>query len=235
MSPVSRKPPPVELYLGAQSSMIPSSPTSRFRGPKPTGDGQLLRLPLPESDAALVLAVRAGRESAHEELVRRCTPDVERILQRVLGPDAELEDVAHDVFVAAFKAIDHLRDPHALRSWLVGIAIRKARKLIARRRRWSFIRSVAPSELPELDHASDAAEFTDALSCTYRILGTLPVDDRIAFALRHIDGMDLTAVASATDVSLATAKRRIARAQKLFVELARQNEVLAPWVGKDEP
>ncbi len=215
--------------------MIPSSPTSLPRCPKASGDGRLLRLPLPESDAALVQALRAGREGAHEELVRRCTPDVERILQRVLGPDAELEDLAHDVFVASFKAIDRLRDPQALRSWLVGIAIRKARKLIARRKRWSFIRSVPPGDLPEQELASSSAEFTDALSCTYRILGTLPVDDRIAFALRHIDGMDLAGVAAHTDVSLATAKRRIARAQRRFVELARKNEALAPWVGEDEP
>jgi len=215
--------------------MVPSSPTSPLRGAKPAGDGQLLRLPLPESDAALVLAVRAGRAGAPEELVRRCTPDVQRILQRVLGPDAELEDVAHDVFVAALKAIDRLRDPQALRSWLVGIAIRKARKLIARRKRWSFIRSMAPDDLPEREHATNTAEVSDALSCTYRILGTLPVDDRIAFALRHIDGMELSAVASSTDVSLATAKRRIARAQRLFVELARKNEALAPWVGEEEP
>lgn len=215
--------------------MIPTSPTPLSRGPKASGDGRLLRLPLPESDAALVQAVRAGREGAHEELVRRCTPDVERILQRVLGPDTELEDLAHDVFVASFKAIDSLRDPHALRSWLVGIAIRKARKLIARRKRWSFIRSVPPSDLPEQELPTSSAEFTDALSCTYRILGTLPVDDRIAFALRHIDGMDLAGVAAHTDVSLATAKRRIARAQKRFVELARKNEALAPWVGEGEP
>lgn len=215
--------------------MIPTSPTSLSRGPKASGDGRLLRLPLPESDAALVQGVRAGREGAHEELVRRCTPDVQRILQRVLGPDAELEDLAHDVFVASFKAIDRLRDPQALRSWLVGIAIRKARKLIARRKRWRFIRSVPPSDLPEQELSTSSAEFTDALSCTYRILGTLPVDDRIAFALRHIDGMDLAGVAAHTDVSLATAKRRIARAQKRFVELARKNEALAPWVGEDEP
>lgn len=235
MSSVSRNPPLGELCSRADSPMIPSSPSSLSRGPKSPGDGQLLHLPLPDSDAALVQAVRAGREGAPEELVRRCTPDVQRILQRVLGPDAELEDVAHDVFVAAFKAIERLRDPQALRSWLVGIAIRKARKLIARRKRWSFIRSMAPSELPELEHATNRAELSDALSCTYRILGTLPVDDRIAFALRHIDGMDLAGVATYTDVSLATAKRRIARAQKLFVELARQNEALAPWVGDEEP
>jgi hypothetical protein len=46
--------------------------------------------------------------------------------------------------------------------------------------------------------------------------------------------MELTAVAAATDVSLATAKRRILRARQRFVQLARKNEILAPWIDEQE-
>jgi RNA polymerase sigma-70 factor, ECF subfamily len=212
--------------------MTTTSATSEPREPK-SAEGRLLRLPLPESDAALVAAVRSGREDGREEIVRRCTPDVERILYRVLGPDSEIEDLAHDVFLAAFQSLDQLREPRALRSWLVGIAIRKARKLMARRKRWSFIRTVAPMDLPEQATAG-SVDISDAVRSTYRILSELPVDDRIAFALRQVDGMELTAVAELTSVSLATAKRRILRARKRFVHLARKSEVLAPWVREEE-
>jgi RNA polymerase sigma-70 factor (ECF subfamily) len=211
-----------------------SSPTSAHPEPESAPRGRLLRLPLPESDAALVAAVQAGRDDGREELVRRCGPDVERVLYRVLGPDPELEDVAHEVFVAAFLSLDQLRNPHALRSWLVGIAIRKARKLIARRKRWSFIRSVAPNDLPEHEASTSSADVSDALRSTYRVLAQLPVDDRIAFALRQVDGMELNAVAEVTDVSLATVKRRIVRARRRFVQLARKSEVLAPWLVDEE-
>ena len=214
--------------------MIPSSPTSEPKNPKVAPEGRLLRLPLPESDAALVAAVRAGRPNAHEEIVRRSSADVERVLYRVLGPDPEIEDLCHEVFVAAFLSLDQLREPQAFRSWLVSIAVRKARKLIARRKRWSFIRSVPPSDLPEQAAATSSQDVSDALRSTYRILSQLPVDDRIAFALRQVDGMELTAVAQATDVSLATAKRRILRARRRFVQLARKSEVLAPWIDDHE-
>jgi RNA polymerase sigma-70 factor (ECF subfamily) len=215
-------------------SMMSSSPTAAPREPESGRAGRLLRLPLPESDAALVAAVQAGRADGREELVRRCGPDVERILYRVLGPDPEIEDIAHEVFVAAFQKLDQLRNPHALRSWLVGIAIRKARKLIARRKRWSFIRSMAPADLPEREAVTSPAEISDALRSTYRILAELPVDDRIAFALRQVDGMELTQVAEATEVSLATVKRRLLRARERFVRLARKNETLAAWVDEEE-
>lgn len=212
--------------------MIPSSQTSEPRNPPGAPEGRLLRLPLPESDAALVTAVRAGRVGAPEEVVRRCAADVERVLYRVLGPDPEIEELCHEVFVAAFFSLDQLREPQALRSWLLSIAVRKARRLIARRKRWSFIRSMAPSDLPDREATTSSADVSDALRSTYRILAHLPVDDRIAFALRHVDGMELTAVAKATDVSLATAKRRILRARQRFVQLARKNEILAPWIDE---
>jgi RNA polymerase sigma-70 factor, ECF subfamily len=214
-------------------SMIPTSASREPREPK-SAEGRLLRLPLPDSDAALVAAVRSGRDDGREEIVRRCTPDVERILHRVLGPDSEIEDLTHDVFFAAFQSLHQLREPRALRSWLVGIAIRKARKLIARRKRWSFIRSVAPVDLPEPPAATSSADISDAVRSTYRILAELPVDDRIAFALRQVDGMELTQVAEATGVSLATTKRRILRARRRFVQLASRSEVLAPWVREEE-
>ncbi|HEV8551302.1 MAG TPA: sigma-70 family RNA polymerase sigma factor [Polyangiaceae bacterium] len=213
--------------------MIPSRRRADSPPPK-SGEGRVLRLPLPESDAALVAAARAGRADGREELVRRCTPDVERILYRVLGPDSEIEDVIHDVFMAAFLSLEQLREPEALRSWLVGIAIRKARKLIARRKRWSFIRSVAPNELPDRATHAGSADVTEALRATYRVLADLPVDDRIAFALRRVDGMELTAVADAMDVSLATVKRRLSRASERFVRLARKHEVLTPWLTEDQ-
>jgi RNA polymerase sigma-70 factor, ECF subfamily len=214
--------------------MSPTTPVTEPVAPRQAPAGRLLRLPLPDSDAGLVGAVRAGQAHAHEELVRRCGPDVERILYRVLGPDSEMEDLAHEVFIAAFACLGQLREPKALRSWLVGIAVRKARKLIARRKRWSFVRNVSPNDLPEHEAATSSAEISEAYRSTYRLMSELPVDDRIAFALRHVDGMELTAVAEATDVSLATAKRRVARARRRFLELARKHDVLAPWVRAEE-
>jgi RNA polymerase sigma-70 factor (ECF subfamily) len=214
--------------------MSPTTPATEPAEQRHAPAGRLLRLPLPESDAGLVGAVRAGHPDAHEELVRRCGPDVERILYRVLGPDSEMEDLAHEVFIAAFACLEQLREPKALRSWLVGIAVRKARKLIARRKRWSFVRNVAPAELPEQEAATSSLEVSEAFRSTYRLLGELPVDDRIAFALRHVDGMELTAVAAATDVSLATAKRRVARARQRFLQLASKHDALASWVREEE-
>ncbi|HEX6271674.1 MAG TPA: sigma-70 family RNA polymerase sigma factor [Polyangiaceae bacterium] len=228
---MSRRDDAGELLDAAElPAMVPNHNAPPSRAPDSGVEGQLLHLPLPESDAGLVAALRAGRDDARAEIVRRCTPDVERVLYRVLGPDSEIEDLAHDVFVAAFVAFDRLRQPSSLRSFLISIAIRKARRLIRRRTRWRFVASFAPAELPEREAAAASLEVTEALRTTYRILAGLPVDDRIAFTLRAVDGMDLKSVAEVTEVSLATAKRRIARAERQFLELAKQSDILSPWL-----
>jgi RNA polymerase sigma-70 factor (ECF subfamily) len=61
---------------------------------------------------------------------------------------------------------------------------------------------------------------------TYRVLDTLPDDERMAFSLRFISEMQLTEVAAACRVSLATVKRRLARAEKRFVEAAKDHPAL---------
>ena len=78
---------------------------------------------------------------------------------------------------------------------------------------------------------SSSFEGSQALHATYRLLSTLQPDEQIAFALRFIDGMELTEVAAACDVSLATIKRRLARAEARFSELARSEPALVEWIG----
>jgi RNA polymerase sigma-70 factor (ECF subfamily) len=190
----------------------------------------VIELPIRESDSALVLALQAGRTEARKVLFDRYANEVERLLYRILGPDSEIRDLLQDVFLAALGSIGQLRNPEALRGWLRGIAVRKARKCILRRRRWRFISLVPSGELPEREAVLPSPEVSEALRCTYAALSRMPADERVAFALRHIDGMELTAVAEACGVSLATIKRRLKRAQRTFTTLAGQYAVLVEWL-----
>jgi len=54
----------------------------------------------------------------------------------------------------------------------------------------------------------------------------------MAFVLRHVHGATLVEVAEACATSLATVKRRLARAEKSFLMAARQRSGLAEWLGE---
>jgi RNA polymerase sigma-70 factor (ECF subfamily) len=52
----------------------------------------------------------------------------------------------------------------------------------------------------------------------------------MAFVLRHVHGTTLVEAAEACETSLATIKRRLARAEVLFLESVRQRPGLAHWL-----
>jgi RNA polymerase sigma-70 factor, ECF subfamily len=194
----------------------------------------ILHLPFFETDAELVAALLAGERSAGASLYDRHHVYVRRVLMRVLGPDADLHDLVQEVFIAAIASIARLADPRALRSWLAGITVNCVRVELRRRMR-SSLSLFPPSELPERAATVTTPEIDEAVRATYRVLTRLAADERIPFALRFIDGMELLEIATACGVSLATTKRRLASARKKFVSMARTYPELSDWLTGAEP
>jgi RNA polymerase sigma-70 factor (ECF subfamily) len=191
-------------------------------------------LPFFDSDRAVVAALRAGQSSGGAALYDRHHAYVRRVLTRVLGPDAELHDLVQDVFVLAIDGIDRLEDPDALRSWLAGISVHRARAEIRRKTRSRWFPLFAREDLPELEAPISTPEVDEAVRATYGILSKLSTDERIAFALRFIEGMELVEVAEACQISLATTKRRLARARSKFENSARTYPELASWLARGD-
>ena len=203
-----------------------------WQRPAPAGARRstVVHLPFLDSDAAVVAALRAGEQAGGAALYDRHHAYVRRVLTRVLGPDADLHDLIQDVFVAAIDSIDRLLEPSALRGWLAAISVNIVRVELRRRTKGRVVSLVPHGELPELPAPVTTPELGEAVRATYRVLGALPADERIPFALRFIEGMELSEIASVCQVSLATTKRRLMSAQKKFVNIARTDAALGDWV-----
>jgi RNA polymerase sigma-70 factor (ECF subfamily) len=214
---------------------VPVTAKPLLRSETQTADGgHALRFESPEEQAAfiaeLVPRLVAGERAAKATLFDRYASHVLRVLSRVLGNDAELADLVQDVFAAAFSGIGRLRDPSALSGWLSQIAVFTARKHIRSKRRLRLISLFGFDSVPEVAINSAPAEITDALRASYAVLERMSADERITFALRYIEGMELTEVAATCSVSLATIKRRLATARQRFLELSQNQPALREWV-----
>ena len=182
------------------------------------------------TDFALVAALRAGRPGAAEALFDRYGALVRTVLLRILGPDPDLRDLLHDVFVTALESIQRLEDPARVRQWLTSIAVFSARARIRRRQRFrlfSFWSRSAESE-PSVDSPDN--ELSEAACCVYSVMDRMPEGERVCFALRFLMGMEVGEIARTSGVSHATAKRRIASARARFDRLAEQHAALRPWL-----
>jgi len=182
---------------------------------------------IPDSDRALVMALREGHAGASVELVDRYGSFVQSLLLRVVGFDPDVPDLLQDVFVGALERIGELKRPESLKSWLGSITVFTARAYLRKRQfRRRLVWSMAPEDLPEPSIPAPSIEANELLRRTYVALDKLGPNERIAFALRFIEGLSLGEAAELCKVSLATIKRRIARGEAQFLVAARQDPVL---------
>jgi len=163
-------------------------------------------------DATLVHRLVDEHPDAARLIWQRFAPMVRRMLRRSLGPGDAVEDLAQEVFLCVFQKASTLREPQALRAFVIAVtAFTVSRE---RRRRW--LRSpqrweqllTGPGQLVTKQHI----EPREALRRLLLILDRITVENRTAFALRFIQDMPFESVATALGVSVATAKRRVSRA-----------------------
>ncbi len=146
-----------------------------------------------------------------EELYRRHSGLVATIALRLLGRPDDVDDIVHDTFLQARRALPKLRDARAVKGWLATITVRVARRSLRRSRlRQRIGLATVPPDEAALDRLS--ADDYEYVQSAYASLSRLPTPERIAWVLRRVHGAQLAAVAEMCECSLATAKRRIAAA-----------------------
>jgi RNA polymerase sigma-70 factor (ECF subfamily) len=182
-------------------------------------------------DAMLVQQLIEGHPHAARAIWQRFAPMVHRILKRSLGPDEDVQDLAQDVFICFFQKASTLREPKALKAFVIAITALTVRGELRRRwgRRWVSLQR--PGVVPKSLAVHPDLESREALRRFYLILDRINAQDRTAFVLRFMEGMALEEVAVALDISVATAKRRLARVWSRVVLLAERDTALVEYLS----
>jgi RNA polymerase sigma-70 factor (ECF subfamily) len=202
---------------------------ARVDFPPPSGVRTSERSPRAD-DAALVRAVGDGDRRASVEIWRKYRTLVRSRMGRSIG-EQDIEDHVQDVFVGLFENLCSLRNPDALRAFIMGITMRVAGSELRRRhyRRWLLLSETG--ELPEPRWFGD--DGTDAREILHRLVGfieRLGPDAGHIFEMRFVEDRDVAEIAEALGVSLATMKRRLARASSRFLAMARRDPVLTGFL-----
>jgi RNA polymerase sigma-70 factor, ECF subfamily len=192
------------------------------------------------SDERLVAGVLGGDRDAFEALYRRHAAFAINLAVRLQGNREDVEDLVHDAFLKAHQRLTELRDPSVFRSWLGSILVSLLRTRIRRARLFKglglstfFGASPQSREAVDVDSLASSSAGPDVraeIAQVYALLRMLPADERIAWTLRAVERHRLETVAEMTDCSLATAKRRIQRAQRFLDE-----HFVRAEFGSDEP
>lgn len=171
------------------------------------------------TDAVLVGAARGGERWAKEALFRRHAPLAMGLAYRLLGSDAELEDVVQEAYFQALDKLHRLKEPQAFSSWLAGIVVRRVQQLLRHRRVLSKLglRHALPVD-PDLSLAcSTPPEVAAELARLYAVVDQLSTQARLVLLLRRVDGYSLPEIAELLGCSLSTAKRRMLEAERVLL------------------
>jgi len=182
-------------------------------------------------DAALALALRARERGAAAQAWVRFSPLVLGVLRRFFGPSSpDRQDLCQEVFLRFFARIDELRDPGALRGFLMGICLGVAQNELRRVRVRRWIRLTPVGELPEVAGPGMDPEAREAAWRFYRLLERVSVEDRTLFLARYVEKLEIGELAEVVGLPLSTAKRRLARATRRIGAKMSRDPALARYV-----
>jgi RNA polymerase sigma-70 factor (ECF subfamily) len=185
--------------------MSPLGRTASLRlVPPASGDG-------PRSDLEVVEGLRAGDAWASEALWEQYSDRVSRFFARSLGRSTEdVEDLTQEVFLRILTRPGTIRDPSALREFVMAVALRVLKNMF--RYRWirRVVRLSDDGQLPDVPASPSSDETTrQALRRCYAILDDLSARERAAFVLRYLEEMTLEEVARCMEISRTSVKRLI--------------------------
>ena len=160
-------------------------------------------------DARLVRAARDGDRSAFDVLYERYGRFIHGMLLARVRVD-EVEDLVQDVFLAAWRRLDELKEPAAFGGWIATIARNRA---VDFHRRTAEIVEL-PENLPARGVASARAEARAVLDA----IRALPEAYRDPLILRLVEGFTGQEIADRTGLTAASVRVNLHRGMKLLRE-----------------
>ncbi len=184
---------------------------------------------------AVIDACRRGDRQALERVLRENTPVIERLLARMIGPGADLEDLLQTTLIAVVQAFPRYRGEASVRTWMTRIAVNVVRQHLRRpyeRRRVSL--ELVPNEpadaTPEADRTADQHA---KLERVFHHLEAIGSKKRVAFVLHVFEGHPIDEVAALMGASKSATKSRVFWARRALLARAQKDPVLRTLVSDE--
>lgn len=184
-----------------------------------------------EIDQQLVDRAQRGDKKAFELLVAKYQRKLARLLSRFIRDQAEVEDVAQEAFIKAYRALPSFRGESAFYTWLYRIGINTAKNYLVAIGRRAPTTTEFDSE--DAENFEDGEQLRDVNTPENELMSkqiaqtvndtmeALPEELRTAIVLREIDGLSYEEIATVMNCPIGTVRSRIFRARETIAERLR--------------
>lgn len=175
------------------------------------------------TDQMLVERVQAGDKKAFDILVLKYQQRVIKVLSRYVRDQAELEDLAQESFIKAYRALPRFRGDSAFYTWLYRIAINTAKNYLVAQDRRPPAGDIEATDAEHFEGESGLKEYAtpekeamkdEIQQVITKAIDELPEDLKTAITLRELEGMSYEEIAKAMDCPIGTVRSRIFRARE---------------------
>lgn len=177
-------------------------------------------------DWALVEQIRAGRQGAFRDLVRRYERQVAHLIYLSLGRPEDVEDLSQEVFLRVYHALPRLQPQRSLFSWIYRIASNVVVDEVRRRK----FRNMLSLEFLAAERGKDAAagsdhdpsistERSEMETVVHAAIRSLPADQRMVILLREYEDLSYDEIAEVLGISVPAVKSRLFRARQELKDL----------------
>ena len=163
-----------------------------------------------ETRSLVIHAARAGDVRAFATLVDMYYARCLRFAMHMLADRSDAEEAVQDTFVRLYRALPSYREQDSFEPWLFRILGNRCRTAGAKQRRHAEVMEYG--DVPERATAAGHDREMVWREEIERALRSLPVEQREAFLMRHVEGMSYEDMVVATGAGLSALKMRVKRA-----------------------
>jgi RNA polymerase sigma-70 factor (ECF subfamily) len=183
------------------------------------------------TDQQLVARVQKGDSRAFDMLVLKYQHRIFGLISRYVRDADEVQDVAQEAFIKAYKALPNFRGESAFYTWLYRIAINTAKNYLVSRSRRPPGKDVeledaqyyeSGGSLRDVENPENVLFGEELKAVVEGAIGALPEDLRTAITLREFDGLSYEDIADIMDCPVGTVRSRIFRARESIEVLVRK-------------
>ena len=178
-------------------------------------------------DRSWVESARQGDEEAFAHIVRRHSGGLHRAVARILGDEAEAWDVVQMAFLKAWQQLDRYDSRYRFSTWLYRIGTNVAIDLLRSRGSRERVHKAGFEHrlhlVGEGESAGTRADRHEADRILEQIIGVLTPQQRSAFVLREMQGLETAEVGEILGCSATTVRNHVFQARKALRKAMREH------------
>lgn len=180
-----------------------------------------------ETDAALLASFARGEQSAARTLTAQLLPGALRQAYRMLGDQAEAEDVAQESMLRLWRQASDWRAGEArISTWLYRVVHNLCIDRLRKRRPQVQVEDAPEPVDPQPDVLERMAR-SERSRAVAAAIAELPERQRQALMLRHFDGLSNPEIGQALECSVEAVESLLARARRQLATLL--SEMRGEW------